>query len=66
MIGNLTETTVYLYMDLRREEIAVEDGLSIERRHNVTVSLVDGHQEVRQQTFIEAEFTTFLQRKSSQ
>ena len=53
-------------MDLWWEKVAIEDSFGVERGHNVAVSLVDGHQEVRQQAFIEAEFTTFLQRKSSQ
>ena len=38
----------------------IEDGLGVEGSHNVAVSLVDGHQEVREQTFVEAEFATFL------
>ena len=53
-------------MDLWGEEVAIEDGFGVERGHNVAVSLVNGHQEVRQQTFIEAELATFLQRISSQ
>ena len=53
-------------MDLWWEKVAIEDSFGVEGGHNVAVSLVDGHQEVRQQTFIEAEFATFLQRISSQ
>ena len=53
-------------MDLWGEKVAVEDSFGVEGRHNVAVSLVDGHQEVREQTFVEAEFATFLQRISSQ
>ena len=51
-------------MDLWGEEVAIKDGFGVERGHNVAVSLVNGHQKVRQQTFIEAELATFLQRIS--
>ena len=52
-------------MDLWWEKVAVEDSFGVERSHNVAVSLVDGHQEVREQTLVETEFATFLQRISS-
>ena len=53
------------YVNLWWEKVAVEDSFGVEGRHNVAVSLVDGHQEVREQTFVEAEFSTFLPRISS-
>ena len=54
----------YLNMDLWWEKVAVEDSFGVEGRHNLAVSFVDGHQEVRQQTLIETQFSTFLKKIS--